>query len=196
MPSRPRRSRSTTPRRTGGRVGFLPDPGPGPCWVEPDHHAIGRSRGGLTTKLHMLTDGQGRPLVLLLTPGNVNDCPTFPQLINGLSVARAGAGRPRPDRTTSSATRATAPGPTASCCAGAVSRTPSPNPVTSSPAPAAASHGGRPVGFDNGATHGATSSSEASTSSKNGAAWQAAPTNTPSTTAARSPSAPPWPGFS
>ena len=32
----------------------------------------------MTTKLHMLTDGQGRPLVLLLTPGNVNDCPTFP----------------------------------------------------------------------------------------------------------------------
>ncbi|MDD7926489.1 IS5 family transposase [Actinomycetospora chibensis] len=66
-----------------------------PCWVEPDHHAIGRSRGGLTTKLHMLTDGRGRPLVLLLTPGNVNDCPTFPQLIEGLRVAKPGPGRPR-----------------------------------------------------------------------------------------------------
>jgi transposase len=49
----------------------------------------------LTTKLHMLTDGQGRPLVLLLTPGNVNDCPTFPQLIGGLRVAKPGPGRPR-----------------------------------------------------------------------------------------------------
>lgn len=68
---------------------------PEPCWVEPDHHAIGRSRGGLTTKLHMLTDGRGRPLVLLLTPGNVNDNPTFPQLLDGLRVARAGSGRPR-----------------------------------------------------------------------------------------------------
>jgi transposase len=49
----------------------------------------------LTTKLHMPTDGQGRPLVLLLTPGNVNDCPTFPQLIDGLRVAKPGPGRPR-----------------------------------------------------------------------------------------------------
>ena len=43
----------------------------------------------------MLTDGQGRPLVQLLTAGNVNDCPTFPQLIDGLAVARPGPGRPR-----------------------------------------------------------------------------------------------------
>jgi len=85
-----------TPRLTQGALsGSLPDPGSEPCWAEPDHHAIGRSRGGLTTKLHMLTDGQGRPLVLLLTPGNVNDCPTFPQLIDGLRVAKAGSGRPR-----------------------------------------------------------------------------------------------------
>ncbi len=35
--------------------------------------AIGRSRGGRTTKIHALTDGQGRPRVLLLTPGNIND---------------------------------------------------------------------------------------------------------------------------
>lgn len=57
------------------------------CWVEPDDHSIGRLRGGLTTKLHMLTDGHARPLVLLLTAGNINDCPTFPQLIYGLRVA-------------------------------------------------------------------------------------------------------------
>ena len=43
----------------------------------------------------MLTDGQARPLVLLLTAGNINDCPTFPQLLAGLRVAPAGPGRPR-----------------------------------------------------------------------------------------------------
>lgn len=43
----------------------------------------------------MLTDGQARPLVLLLTAGNVNDSPTFPQLMAGLRVARDGPGRPR-----------------------------------------------------------------------------------------------------
>lgn len=62
---------------------------------EPAEHAIGRSRGGLTTKLHMLTDGTGRPLVLLLTPGNVNDTTMFAQLIGSLRVQRAGPGRPR-----------------------------------------------------------------------------------------------------
>lgn len=33
--------------------------------------------------------------MLILTPGNVNDCPTFPQLMAGLRVTRAGPGRPR-----------------------------------------------------------------------------------------------------
>ena len=30
---------------------------------------LGRSRGGLTTKIHALVDGRGRPLCFLLTPG-------------------------------------------------------------------------------------------------------------------------------
>jgi transposase len=62
---------------------------------EPDDHAIGRSRGGLTTKVHALTDGRGRALVLLLTAGNVNDTTLFPQLMAELQVARPGRGRPR-----------------------------------------------------------------------------------------------------
>ena len=32
--------------------------------TEPPDHAIGRSRGGLSTKIHHLCDGRGRPLVL------------------------------------------------------------------------------------------------------------------------------------
>ena len=36
--------------------------------------AIGRSRGGRTTKIHALTDRFCRPLVFLLTGGNVADC--------------------------------------------------------------------------------------------------------------------------
>ena len=35
--------------------------------------AIGRSRGGWTTKIHALTDVVGRPYVLMLTAGNVSD---------------------------------------------------------------------------------------------------------------------------
>ena len=36
-------------------------------------NAIGRSRGGQTTKIHALTDDIGRPLAFLITPGNTHD---------------------------------------------------------------------------------------------------------------------------
>ena len=62
---------------------------------EPADHAIGRSRGGLTTKVHALTDGRGRTLVVLLTAGNVNVTTMFAALLAGLRVTRNGPGRPR-----------------------------------------------------------------------------------------------------
>ena len=34
---------------------------------------MGRSRGGLTTKIHARIDGQGRPIQLLITPGQAHD---------------------------------------------------------------------------------------------------------------------------
>ena len=37
------------------------------------NNAIGRSRGGQTTKIHALTDEIGRPLAFLITPGNTHD---------------------------------------------------------------------------------------------------------------------------
>jgi transposase len=37
-------------------------------------HGIGRTKGGRNTKPHAVCDEKGRPCVLLLTPGNVNDC--------------------------------------------------------------------------------------------------------------------------
>ena len=66
-----------------------------PVIAEPSDHAIGRSRGGLTTKVHALSDGAGRVLVVLLTAGNTHDTPMFAQLLAALRVARPGAGRPR-----------------------------------------------------------------------------------------------------
>lgn len=56
---------------------------------------MGRSRGGLTSKLHTLVDGGGRPLVLLVSAGNMNDSPVFPALLDHLAVRRVGPGRPR-----------------------------------------------------------------------------------------------------
>jgi len=69
-------------------------------FAEPDDHAVGRSRGGLSTKIHALVDGKGRPLVLLVAPGQGGDAPMFAHLMNQLKINRAGQGRPRtrPDR--------------------------------------------------------------------------------------------------
>jgi len=68
--------------------------------LEPADHALGRSRGGLSTKIHHLTDGKGRPLVMLVAPGQGGDSPMFAHLLAALSVPRVGPGRPRtrPDR--------------------------------------------------------------------------------------------------
>jgi hypothetical protein len=49
--------------------------------IEPADHALGRSRGGLSTKLHQLVDGHGYPLVVLVGPGQAGDA----QLIAPLS---------------------------------------------------------------------------------------------------------------
>ena len=45
---------------------------------------MGRSRGGLTTKIHALTDAHGLPLELVLTPGQAGDCPVAEQLLGHL----------------------------------------------------------------------------------------------------------------
>ena len=44
---------------------------------------MGRSRGGLTTKIHTLTDAQGRPLRFILTGGEAHDSTTAADLLAG-----------------------------------------------------------------------------------------------------------------
>lgn len=68
--------------------------------IEPPDHGIGRSRGGLTSKLHHLVDGAGRPLVVLVSAGQAHDGPVFEHLLAHLKVTGAPRGRPRtrPDR--------------------------------------------------------------------------------------------------
>ena len=39
---------------------------------EPADHALGRSRGGFSTKIHLLCDGHGHPLNFHLTPGQAH----------------------------------------------------------------------------------------------------------------------------
>jgi len=49
----------------------------------------------LSTKIHQLCDGHGRPLVILLGPGQGSDSRMFPHLLDALRVPRHGRGRPR-----------------------------------------------------------------------------------------------------
>jgi transposase len=67
---------------------------------EPDDHALGRSRGGFTTKLHLGCEQGRKPMALLLTAGQCGDSPQFAAVLEGIRVPRPGSGRPRtrPDR--------------------------------------------------------------------------------------------------
>ncbi len=56
---------------------------------------LGRSRGGLTTKLHLLAEGHGRPLARTVTPGQAADYKQVVPLMDKVSVSRPGRGRPR-----------------------------------------------------------------------------------------------------
>ncbi|MFH9956058.1 IS5 family transposase [Streptomyces roseolus] len=62
--------------------------------------ALGRSRGGLTTKVHLAVDGRGLPLSIVLSTGNTADCTMLPAVLDAIRIPRAGNGRPRtrPDR--------------------------------------------------------------------------------------------------
>jgi transposase len=73
---------------------------PGGIWAEPDDHALGRSRGGWTTKLHLACEQGQKPLAVLVTGGQRADSPQFVPVLAAIRVPRVGAGaaRTRPDR--------------------------------------------------------------------------------------------------
>lgn len=62
---------------------------------EPAGHGVGRSRGGLTTKIHAAVDGHGRPLALVVTGGQRNDGAMLAEVLADIRVPRLGSGRPR-----------------------------------------------------------------------------------------------------
>ncbi|WP_370460891.1 IS5 family transposase [Pseudonocardia sp. EV170527-09] len=57
--------------------------------------ALGRSRGGLTSKIHLAVDGRGLPMSVILTPGQAGDNPQLLPLLDQVAVGRDGPGRPR-----------------------------------------------------------------------------------------------------
>ncbi|MFJ6137395.1 IS5 family transposase [Kitasatospora sp. NPDC092286] len=62
---------------------------------EPADHALGRSRGGLSTKVHLACDSNARPLAVVLTAGQAGDAPAFTAVMAAIRVPRTGPGRPR-----------------------------------------------------------------------------------------------------
>ncbi|MFG1404437.1 IS5 family transposase [Xanthobacter sediminis] len=50
-----------------------------------DDRCMGRSRGGLTTKIHALVDAEGRPIHLALTAGQAGDAPAGRELLAHLA---------------------------------------------------------------------------------------------------------------
>jgi len=54
-----------------------------------ESQAIGKSRAGNTTKIHLAVDGYGLPIEFEITGGEVNDCSAAPDLIARLPDAKA-----------------------------------------------------------------------------------------------------------
>nr|WP_107117430.1 IS5 family transposase [Streptomyces canus] len=73
---------------------------PGGVFTEPDDHGLGRSRGGLTTKLHLAVEQAQKPMSLVITAGQRGDSPQFRVVLGRIRVPRLGPGRPRtrPDK--------------------------------------------------------------------------------------------------
>jgi transposase len=62
---------------------------------EPHDHALGRSRGGLTSKFHLAVEQGQKPLAIIVTAGQRGDSPQFIPVLEKVRPARPGGGRPR-----------------------------------------------------------------------------------------------------
>lgn len=76
------------------------------CWwwgkggpKEPEDHALGRSRGGLGTKFHLVCDSRGVPLAVELSPGQRHDSQLFEKAMEAVRIPQSAAPpRRRPRR--------------------------------------------------------------------------------------------------
>ncbi|MEU9799865.1 IS5 family transposase [Streptomyces sp. NPDC051000] len=57
--------------------------------------ALGRSRGGLTCKIHLAGEGGRRPLAFVITPGQWGDAPQLIPVLEQIRVPRPAGGHPR-----------------------------------------------------------------------------------------------------
>jgi hypothetical protein len=64
---------------------------------DPNSEALGRSKGGFSTKVHVRCEGEGKgkPVVFELTPGEQHVSTVFELLMEGGAIKKPGRGRPR-----------------------------------------------------------------------------------------------------
>ncbi|HEX5159022.1 MAG TPA: IS5 family transposase [Ktedonobacterales bacterium] len=60
-----------------------------------EQQALGRSRGGFSTKLHVRAEGKGKLLTFLVTAGERHEQSMFEPLMEQGAIKRTGRGRPR-----------------------------------------------------------------------------------------------------
>jgi transposase len=70
------------------------DPQPGKA-KPADREALGHSRGGLSTKVHLVADQRCRPVAFVTTVGQRHDAVAFELTLSKVAVRRPGPGRPR-----------------------------------------------------------------------------------------------------
>ena len=140
----------------------------------PAAQAIGRSRGGRTTKVHAVCDGIGRLRAFLLSPGNIADITVAPDLIASAPVGKTFIAdkRAMTPRRCEIALLRVAP------ASSFPTMQPGVGPIRSMPSPTAT----------------ATSSSACSARSRTGDALPPATISSPETSPQPSPSSPPSPG--
>lgn len=63
--------------------------------AEPDDHGLGRSPGGLPTKVHLTVDASFHVLAAVITAGQRGDAPVFEQVMDKIRIPRPSGGHPR-----------------------------------------------------------------------------------------------------
>lgn len=127
--------------------------------VEPGDHALGRCRGGLSTKVHLAVDGRGLPLSIVLTGGQAGDNPQLLPVLDGIAVPGLISGVRGSARSMSSRTRPTHTRPPKRRCGAGASGTIPEKTDQEQRRAGKGRRGGRPRAFPERPTSTATSSS-------------------------------------
>jgi transposase len=78
-----------------GRVVRAHQHAAGAAYSDANDEALGYSKGGFSTKIHLRYEGNGKPVTFLLTVGERNESVMFESLMEQGAVKRVGRGRPR-----------------------------------------------------------------------------------------------------